>query len=126
MPLNKNPVFILFCLQYILNNLIVISGINVYLSLFPFPNTLILCSFELISSTLTLETSSTLSPEQKARISQHLYFKLCSLLNIFKKSSLDNILGIFLISLLDGSKKLFKAILKQTKYNSLIEATAKL
>ena len=93
-----------FSLQYNLNSLITISGRIVYLSLLPLPITLNLCSFELISSTLTLDTSSTLNPQQKARINQHLCFNIFYSLIIWMNLSFGKIVGNLFTSLDYGNK----------------------
>ena len=92
-----------------------------YLSLFPFPKTFNLCSLGKTFSILRFAISATLKPEQKAKINQHLYFKHCSLLKIFKNSCLEIIVGTFFFSLEDGKTSLFNLRLKQTEYKNLIE-----
>ena len=109
------------CLQYILKNLIVISGRIVYLYLFPFPKTFNLCSLGKMFSILSLAISSTLKPEQKAKRRKHLYFKHVSSLIIFKNNCLEIIVGIFLFNLVDGKISLFNWRLKQTEYKNLTE-----
>ena len=103
-------------LQYNLKNLVTTSGRMVYLSLLPLPKTFNLCSLGKIFSIFKVATSFTLNPEQKARISQHLYFKQFSSLNIFKNTSLEIIVGTFLFNLVDGNKSLFNFLISYEQF----------